>query len=438
MVISVAIIGSGPAGFYAADALLNTDLDVEVDILERLPTPFGLVRGGVAPDHQPTKGVSKKFEKIGADTRVRFFGNVNVGKDISIDDLRAMYDAVILAVGAPADRKLTIPGADKDGVFGSAAFVGWYNGHPDFADIDPNLKINTAVIIGNGNVALDVARILVRSAAGRARTDIPGYARAPLDASPITDVYILGRRGPAQAKFTNVELRELLGLTECVPLVDPDDLAQPIPDDLQGRDRRLAEKNIETFQAFAEMDSAAAPKRLHFRFFTSPLEILGDTHVQGIKVERTRLEDRRAVGTGDVDDIPCGLVVSAIGYRADPIPGLPFDDKRGVIPNDKGRIDKGVYAVGWIMRGPSGVISSSRPDGTDVAQHIAADFQDGGSKPGRSALDKVLAERGVRVVSFADWKRIDEGEAGRASAPAPRQKFTDVDDMIRHLDEDTR
>lgn len=436
MVISVAIIGSGPAGFYAADALLNTGLDIEIDILELLPTPFGLVRGGVAPDHQPTKGVARKFEKIGNDIRLQFFGNVNVGKDITIDDLRGMYDAVILAVGAPSDRKLTIPGADKDGVFGSAAFVGWYNGHPDFADIDPNLKINAAVVIGNGNVALDVARVLVRSPAGRARTDIPGYARTPLDASPITDVYILGRRGPAQAKFTNVELRELLDLTECVPIVDPADLAQAIPADLEGRDRRLAEKNIETFHAFAEMDPALASKRLHFRFFASPLEILGDTHVQGVRVERTRLEDGRAVGTGVVDDIPCGLIVSAIGYRADPIPGLPFDDKRGVIPNEQGRIDKGIYAVGWIMRGPEGVISSSRPDATDVAEHIMRDFQGGGSKPGRSALDKALAERGVRVVSFADWKRIDAAEAGRASAPAPRQKFTDLDDMIRHLDED--
>ncbi len=437
MTISVAIIGSGPAGFYAADAVLNAGIDAEIDILERLPTPFGLVRGGVAPDHQPTKRVAKKFEKTGTDAHVQFFGNVDVGQDIAIDDLRAMYDAVILAVGAPSDRKLTVPGADKRGVYGSAAFVGWYNGHPDYADLFPNLDIRTAAVIGNGNVALDVARLLVRSPSGRAQTDIPSYARTPMDSSPITDVYIFGRRGPAQAKFTNVELRELFDLSECVPVVDPNDLAQPIPDDLEGRDRRLAEKNIETFQGFAEMDPTSAAKRLHFRFFSSPLEVLGDTDVQGLKIERTRLEDGRAVGTGETEDIPCGLIVAAIGYRANPIPGLPFDEKRGIIPNDHGRIEKGMYAVGWIMRGPSGVISSSRPDGEDVARHIVADFPDGGSKPGRSALDKALAERGVRVVSFADWKRIDEAEAARAVAPAPRRKFTDVGDMIRHLDEGT-
>jgi ferredoxin--NADP+ reductase len=434
MAITVAIIGSGPAGFYAADAILKSVDDPQIDIIERLPTPYGLIRGGVAPDHQTTKKVARKFEKTALRDGIRYFGNVEVGRDVTLDELRDIYDVVILAIGAPADRVLTIPGADKLGVHGSAAFVGWYNGHPDFVELEPDLNVEAAVVIGNGNVALDIARVLVRSKSGRARTDLPAYARGAMDASPIKDVYVLGRRGPLDAKFTNVELREMLDLTECAPVVDAADLPDTVPDDMDDRDRRLAEKNLETLRAFAERNPAAKPKRAHFGFYAQPVEILGGEHVVGIRFERTRVEDGRAVGTGETFDIDCGLVVAAIGYRADPIPGLPYDERLGIIPNDRGKIDDGLYAVGWIKRGPSGVISSSRPDGVEVAEHLAVDFPSGGVKPGRDKLSEMLAARDVRVVHFEDWQRLEAEEIARAEQPQPRLKFTIVDDMIEHLE----
>jgi len=434
MAITVAIIGSGPAGFYAADAIAKTVDDPRIDIIERLPTPYGLIRGGVAPDHQTTKKVAKKFEKTALGDGIRYFGNVEVGRDVTLEELREIYDVVILAVGAPADRVLSIPGADKIGVHGSAAFVGWYNGHPDFVELDPDLNVETAVVIGNGNVALDIARVLVRSKSGRARTDLPLYARNAMDASPIKHVHLLGRRGPLEAKFTNVELREMLELTESTPVVDAAHLPDEIPDSMEDRDRRLAGKNLETLRAFAGRDPDSMPKRVYFGFYAQPVEILGDEHVIGIRVERTHVVDGKAVGTGETHVIPCGLVVAAIGYRAEPIPGLPYDEARGIIPNDRGKIDDGLYAVGWIKRGPSGVISSSRPDGVEVAEHIVADFPAGGAKPGRDRLDDLLEERGVRVVHFEDWKKLEEEEVARADQPQPRHKFTAIDDMIGHLE----
>lgn len=437
MTLSVAIIGSGPAGFYAADALLKFRDDIEVDIIERLPTPYGLIRGGVAPDHQTTKKVAKKFERTALTERVAFFGNVEMGNELTLSDLREMYDAVILAVGAPADRKFSIPGADKIGVHGSAAFVGWYNGHPDFQDLEPDLNVDTAVVIGNGNVALDIGRLLARSDVGRSKTDLPDYARSAMDGSPVKDVYLYGRRGPADAKFTNVELREMLGLTESVSMVDPAVLPDSAPDDLDDRAKRLVEKNLDTMRAFAERDPNEFEKRVHFEFYASPVEVLGDDKVTGIRMERTQVIDGRASGTGEMFDVPCGLVVAAIGYRAEPIEGLPYDENKGIIPNDAGRIDHGMYAVGWIKRGPSGVISSSRPDATQVIEHISNDFGDFdnvGSKPGRAGLEALMKDRDIRAVSFADWQALEDAEHARATHPAPRQKFTDIEDMIEHLD----
>lgn len=434
MEVSVAIIGSGPAGFYAADALSKCPVPCKIDIIERLPTPYGLIRGGVAPDHQTTKKVAKKFEKTALSDGIEYFGNVNVGEDVTIDELREIYDVVILAIGAPSDRVLSIPGADKAGVHGAAAFVGWYNGHPDFVELDPDLNIESAVVIGNGNVALDIARILVRSKEGRARTDLPDYARDAMDASPIKDVYMLGRRGPLEAKFTNVELREMLELSESAPVVDGSILPDSAPDSMEDRARRLAEKNLETMRAFAECDPAGKAKRSHFQFYAMPVEVLGGDRVEGIRVERTEVKDGRAVGTGETYDIPCGMVVAAIGYRADPVPGLPYDEDRGIIPNDRGRIDDGLFAVGWIKRGPSGVISSSRPDGVEVAEHVASDFADGGKKPGRDALLDLLKQRNIRIVRFDDWKRLEQAEIDRADDTAPRKKFTDIKEMITYLE----
>ena len=430
MPISVAIVGSGPAGFYTAEALVKTlDGEVAVDILERLPTPFGLIRAGVAPDHQTTKKVSRSFEKTAHRPEVRYFGNVEVGRDLTLAELQRSYDAVVLAVGAPFDRALGIPGEDKMGVIGSAAFVGWYNAHPDFGDLEPDLNTEAVAVIGNGNVAIDVARVLVKTVGEMAESDIPEYAQRAIERAPITDVYMFGRRGPVEAKFTNVELREMGVLEDCAPVVE----AAQLPDvvgEMSDRDRRLKEKNLATLQEFATQDAGKRAKRVHFRFFASPVEILGTDRVEGLRLEKTRLEGGRARGTGETFEIACGLVIPAVGYRSVALDGAPFDPANAIVPSEDGRVAPGLYAVGWIKRGPTGVIATNRPDGVAVAEHIRADIG-GGSKPGRAALERLLEERGAHVVGYADWKRIEEAEEAGAGAPAPRRKFSRIADMLK-------
>lgn len=432
MPVSVAIIGSGPAGFYTAEALVNSGVDLSIDIIEQLPTPFGLIRGGVAPDHQTTKNVAKKYEKTALMDQVRYYGNVEVGRDVSLAELRGIYDAVVLAIGAPRDRKMNIPGEDKNGVFGSADFVGWYNGHPDFCDLDPDLNVSAAAVIGVGNVAIDVARVLVRTKNELACGDIPGYAEKPILGSPIDDIYIFGRRGPVEAKFTNVELREMGKLEQSVPQVK----AEVLPDgvgDLEDREKRLKERNLATLREFAKRQPDELRKRVHFEFYASPVEILGGDRVEGLRLQRTRIEDGRAVGTGEFFDVECGLVVAAIGYRSDPLEGAPFDEKQGIVPNDDGRVDDGLYAVGWIKRGPSGVISTNRPDGIAVAGYIIDDCGEGG-KAGRKAFEKILKERNVRSISYEDWKKIEAAEIENAEGEHPRKKFVTVKEMLDVLD----
>jgi ferredoxin--NADP+ reductase len=431
MPISVAIIGAGPAGFYTADALLKAGTECRVDIVERLPAPFGLIRYGVSPDHETTKKVARVFERTALKPEVRYFGNVDVGRDVSVDELRGMYDAVVLAVGAPLDRTLGIPGEDKAGVIGSAALVGWYNGHPDFRDLDPDLEVSAAAVIGNGNVAMDVARLLVKTEGELAQTDITDYAARAIAASALTEVAMVGRRGPLQAKFTNVELREFGELEACVPQVD---LAQ-IPasaDELEGREQRMAEKHLATFREFAAMEAGGRPKRVRFEFFAAPVEVLGGDKVEGLRLERTRLERGRAVGTGEFFDLPCGLVVPAIGYRSQPLDGVPFDEARSVAANANGRVAEALYAVGWIRRGPTGTIASNRQDGIDAATQIVGDLSQG-DKPGRPALERLLAERGVRAVSYPEWQRIAAAEVAAAPEGAPRRKFVTVEDMLAAL-----
>ncbi len=433
MPVSVAVVGSGPAGFYTAEALVNLGEDVSIDLIDRLPTPFGLIRGGVAPDHQTTKKVTKKYEKTALQEQVRYFGNVEVGRDVSLEELREIYDAVVLAIGAPCDRKLNIPGEDKEGVFGSADFVGWYNGHPDFRDLNPDLNVSSAAVIGVGNVAIDVARLLVRTREEFSTADITDYAERAILESPIDDVHILGRRGPIEAKFTNVELREMGKLVQSVPVVDAGQLpadAGELPD----REKRLKEKNLETLRQFSERKPDELPKRVHFGFYASPVEILGGDRVEGLRLERTRVENGRAVGTGEFFEIECGLVVAAIGYLADPFEGAPYDEKGGIIPNDDGRVDDGLYVAGWIKRGPTGVISSNRPDGAAVASHIQQDFSADDSKPGRTGLENLLKERNVRAVSYADWKKIEAAEIENAEGDHPRKKFVTIQDMLDVLD----
>jgi NADPH-dependent glutamate synthase beta subunit-like oxidoreductase len=432
----VAIIGSGPAGFYAAAAALNKLPEASVDIIERLPSPFGLIRAGVAPDHQSTKQVVRKFEKTAADPRVSLIANVDVGTDVSVAELQEMYDAVVIAIGSAVDRKLDIPGADLPGVYGAQAFVSWYNAHPDYADLHPNLNVGQAAVIGNGNVALDVARLLARSESGRARTDMPDHVKAAMNVSPITDVHVLGRRGPAEAKFTNVELREMLDLSEGIPVVDPADLPDDVPASLSGRDQRLAQRNLDTFRQYLSLDAAGAKRHVHFDFFRSPVAILGTDKVEGIRVERTQVdEDGRAQGTGETIDIPCGLVVTAIGYQGKALDGVPFDAERGIIPNENARVAPGLYAVGWIMRGPSGVISSSKPDGIAAAERIAEDVPQETGRPGGDALRDLMQKRGIPVVDFAAWRMLDAAEVAGASHPAPRLKFYRSEDMLNYLKE---
>ena len=435
MAISVAIVGSGPAGFYTAEALASSGNDFSIDFIERLPTPYGLIRGGVAPDHQTTKKVQKKYEETALREQVRFFGNVEVGRDVALSELRAIYDAVVLAVGAPHDRPLGIPGEDKKGVFGSAAFVGWYNGHPDFKDLNPDLNVAAVAVIGVGNVAIDVARLLSRSQDELTETDLPDYAERAILSSPVKDVYLLGRRGPVEAKFTNVELREMGKLSESVPVVRPEQIPNDAGD-LPEREKRLKERNLETLREFSARKPDEKPKRVHFEFYAAPVEILGGERVEKLKVERTRVEGGRNVGTGEFFEIPCGLVIAAIGYRAEPVDGAPFDKKQAVIPNADGRVEKGLYAAGWIKRGPTGVISSNRPDGEEVARHIRQDFAGGAKepKPGRPSLVKLLNERKVRVVSFDDWKKLEAAEAANAGGKRPRKKFVAVKDMLDYLD----
>ena len=437
MTLSVAIIGSGPAGFYTADALLEANAACEIDIIERLPTPYGLIRAGVAPDHAKTKNVARAYEKTANDPRVRYYGNVEIGRDITIAELRDCYDAVVLATGASVDRKLAIKGDDKAGVVGVAAFVGWYNGHPDFADLKPDLDTDTVVVIGIGNVAVDVARVLVKTPQEMAATDLTDDAAKAIEAAPIRHVHMFGRRGPLEARFTNVELREMGRLQDAAPVVDAAQLPAEVTGEHSDRDRRMIEKNLATLREFATIDPGVRRKRVHFGFFANPVEILGRAHVEGVRFERTRVEGGRAVGTGEFFEVACGLVIPAIGYYSEPIPGVPFDPKRGVVINTDGRVEPGLYAVGWIKRGPSGVIGTNKPDGDLAAEQIAADVGAGG-KPGRASFERLLDERELRAIGFTDWKRIEAAEIANARPGAPRRKFCRVADMLAVLDKSKR
>ncbi|MBT3925850.1 MAG: FAD-dependent oxidoreductase [Rhodospirillaceae bacterium] len=433
MSLSVAIIGSGPAAFYTADALVKSDSDCRVDIIERLPCPYGLIRFGVAPDHEKTKNVMRAFAKTAAHEDVNFYGNVEIGKDIGLPELRDMYDAVVLAVGAGSDRAVGIPGEDKKGVFGSATFVNWYNGHPDFRDLNPDLDVKGVVVLGNGNVAIDVARVLVKTPGEMAATDLPDYAADPIQASPLSDVYMVGRRGPNEAKYTNVELREMGHLENCVPQIDAAQLPDSVDGEMSDRDRRLREKNLATVREFVGRTADEKPKRVHFVYYAQPVEILGGDNVEAVRFERTEVRDGRAVGLGEYFEISCGLVVAAIGYTSKPVADTPFDERGGIVTNDDGRVADGLYAVGWIKRGPSGVIGSNKPDGKLAAEQILADHGSGGGKSGRSGLEAMLSERSVRAVDFTGWQQIEAAEIANAREGAPRKKFVTVAEMLAVL-----
>lgn len=426
----IAIVGSGPAGYYAAEAALKQWGEAaHVDVFDRLPVPYGLIRSGVAPDHQSIKAVARRYEATALTPNVRFVGNVAVGPDVTLAELMALYDAVILATGAPHDRPLAIEGAELGNAFGSAAFVGWYNGHPDFAALGPSMSGKHAVVIGMGNVALDVARILAKTEAELAGSDIAGHALDALRGKEIERITILGRRGPHQIMMTPKELSELGKLACAGPEVAPADLPDPSEDALLEPGLR---KSVTLLRDFAARGvNRDKPITIAFDFFASPKRLFGEgAQVAGIEVERTSVEAGRAVGTGETYTLPAELIVSCIGYRSSPIEGAPFEEREGRFANEGGRILPGLYCVGWARRGPSGTIGTNRPDGFGVIERIAAEVQPERTKQGRAGFDRLADERGLNVVTFRDWRRIEAAEIAAARAGSPREKFTDIAAMI--------
>lgn len=426
----IAVIGSGPAGYYTAEACQKQFGDqVRVDIIDRLPTPYGLIRAGVAPDHQSIKAVSRRYEAVALSDTVRFVGNVTVGGDVSIEELLGLYDAVVLATGAPTDRPLGIAGEHLPGVIGSAAFVGWYNGHPDFAGLNPPLDVDAAAVIGNGNVALDVARILAKAPAEFVGSDIVSGAFEALGNGRIRRINIVGRRGPHQIAMTPKELGELGHLARARPMVDPADLPPESADETLEPGQR---KSVGHLRAFANgTEGSDKPVAVEFDFFARPVAIEGEGKVERLIVERTRLTpDGDAQGTGETYAVSCGLVVACIGYRTPPIPGVPYDERAGRFANSDGRIAPGLYAVGWARRGPTGTIGTNRPDGFMIAETIASDIPEPAGKPGREGLDALFAKRGVSPVTFRDWQRIEAAEVARARDGSPREKFTTIEEML--------
>jgi len=434
-----AIVGSGPAGFYTAEALEKAYGETaRIDIIDRYPVPYGLIRFGVAPDHQSLKAVSKRYDKVAEGPAVDFLGNVCVGRDVSVAELLDLYDAVILAIGAPHDRRLGIPGEELSGVLGSAEFVGWYNGHPDFADLNPPLGGTHAVIVGNGNVALDCARILAKTRAEFEGSDIVGHALDALDSSAIRTITILGRRGPHQVAMTPKELGELGHLDAASPAVDPADFPPPEADEALDPGQRKSITILREFAANGPDESK--PKRIVFDFFAKPLRIEGPSTGSGqaggaerVIVERTELDENGAArGTGETYEVPGSLIVTAIGYSSPRIDGVPYDERGGKFANDGGRIGERLYAVGWARRGPTGTIGTNRPDGYEVADLVAAAMPAGsdGGRSGSEGLKRLLGERGIMATNFADWRRIEQAEIARARPGSPREKFVRAEDWL--------
>jgi ferredoxin/flavodoxin---NADP+ reductase len=447
--LRVAIIGAGPSGFYAAEYLQRRAEPVEIDLIDRLPTPFGLVRGGVAPDHPKIKAVTRVYEKAATHPSFRFLGNVTVGRDLSVEELCRHYHAVIWAIGAETDRQLGIPGEALAGSHAATEFVGWYNGHPDYRDRTFDLTAEAVAVIGLGNVAMDVTRILASSPEELAGTDIAPYALEALRASQVRTIYLLGRRGPVQAAFTNPELKELGELAVTDIQVDPAELELDPASaaELVDGEHREAEKNLRTLREFAAHTPSGKPRRIILRFLVSPAALEGAARVERILLARNRLE-RDAAGTiqarptGETESASVGLVFRSVGYRGVAIPGLPFDERRAIVPNDSGRIlhtpggavIPGAYAVGWIKRGPTGVIGTNKPDAVETAERLLEDWQAGtlpAPAPDRDAILRLLTGRGVDVVSWADWRALDAHEVA-AGAPhgAPRCKVTVVAEML--------
>ncbi len=430
-----AIVGSGPGGFYTAEALSKAYGETaRIDIIDRYAVPYGLIRFGVAPDHQSLKAVSKRYDKVAETAGVGFIGNVCVGSDVSIEELLASYDAVVLAIGAPNDRKLGIEGEDLPGVIGSAAFVGWYNGHPEFADLDPPLGGTYAAVIGNGNVALDCARILAKTRAEFEGSDIVGHALDALNSSPVRTITVVGRRGPHQIAMTPKELGELGRLEAASPLVDPADFPPAEADEALDPGQRKSVTILRNFPATS--GDSAKPKQMVFDFFAKPLRIEGNGRAERLIVERTELDaSGGARGTGETYEVLANLVITCIGYSTPPLDGVSYDQRGGRFLNERGRIAERLYCVGWARRGPTGTIGTNRPDGYEVAEQIEAAMPPGSGegRSGGDALKAMLAERGVRPTDFADWRTIEKAEEAAARLGSPREKIVRVADWLRSL-----
>ena len=455
--LRVAIIGSGPSGFYAAEYLQKQDINVNVDMFDRLPTPFGLVRGGVAPDHPKIKSVTKVYNRIAQKPSFRFYGNVNFGTDINHEDLEQHYHAIIYAVGAQTDRNLGITGEDLQGSHAATEFVAWYNGHPDFRDREFDLTQEAVAVIGVGNVAMDVARILARSREELLPTDIADYALDALTNSNIKTIYIFGRRGPAQAAFTNPEIKELGEMADADIILLPDEIElDPLSQTYieSGEADKKQIRNVDILKSYAERQAEGKKKKIILRFLASPVEIIGDERVEMIKIVKNELyKDERGSlrprATDEKELIPVGLVFRSVGYRGVPLKGVPFYDKWGIIPNKDGRVLTeheageqviGDYCVGWIKRGPSGIIGTNKPDSVGTVKHLLEDMEQGKlltpENTSTEAIETLLKDREINYVTYADWQILDaiEIEQGEKEGRS-RKKFYNVEEMLRVIAE---
>ncbi len=448
--LRVAIIGSGPSGFYAAGQLISALGDeVEVDMYDRLPTPFGLVRAGVAPDHPKIKSVTRVYEKVAASPNFRFFGNVEFGTHVQRHELESHYNAIIYAVGTPSDRSAGVGGEQLEGSWAASDFVGWYNGHPDYEHLEFDLSCERAVVVGNGNVAIDIARMLVLPRDDLAATDIADHALEALTQSKVKEVVILGRRGPGQAAFTNPELRELGELSEADVAVAPEGL--DLSDAVLAPDASMtAAKNVEILRDYAAREPHGHQKRIVLRFLASPVSINGSERVESVTVARNELvpgADGKPLAqmTDEVETLEAGLVFSAIGYRGKPLQDVPFDEQSGLIPNESGRVHHdadvlpGHYVVGWIKRGPSGVIGTNKKDAKETVDHLIADYRAGllpePTAPHEGGAEAFVLERRPQRVSYDEWLHIDEAEKVRGEPHGrPRIKLTRVEEMLEAIE----
>jgi ferredoxin--NADP+ reductase len=445
--LRVAIIGAGPAGFYTAEALLKLHEAVDIDLIERLPTPYGLVRYGVAPDHPEIKSVTRLYDRTATDPRVRFLGNVEYGRDLDHEDLERYYHAIVFAVGSPADRRLGIEGEELPGSISATEFVAWYNGHPDYVDLSPNLSASSVAVIGMGNVAVDVARVLAKSVDELRMTDMANHALDAFAESRVERIYMIGRRGPAQGKFTSKELRELGRLKNAGLIIDPDQLEVDAASGASIEGNVVARRNLIILNELGASHQPSKPRELHLIFLASPKYILGNTRVEALELEANRLEVDpggyiQAVGTGESFRLETQMVLKSVGYKGTPLPGLAFDSERNVIPNDRGRVltraggkpVTGKYVAGWIKRGPTGVIGTNKADATETVKALLQDELQSpcNSETGRRAVTDLLKARGVRYVEFSDWQKLDlfETESGTA-VNRPRVKVTTIDEMLR-------